>query len=53
MNIKILVAYHKKAPLYSNEVLVPIHVGRAVAKDKSKDGIISDLELEWLKSNDR
>ena len=51
MNIKILVAYHKKAPLYSNEVLVPIHVGRAVAKDKSKDGIISDLELEWLKSN--
>ena len=48
MKVKILVAYHKKAPLYKNEVLVPIHVGRAVAKEKSKDGIISDGDLQWL-----
>ena len=51
MNIKILVAYHKKAPLYKNEVLVPIHVGRAVAKEKSKDGVISNNDLKWLQDN--
>lgn len=41
-NIKILVCYHKKDKLYKNDVLVPIHCGRAVAKEKSKDGIVSD-----------
>lgn len=50
-NIKILVCYHKKDKLYKNDVLVPIHCGRAVAKEKSKDGIVSDEELNWLLKN--
>jgi len=47
-NIKILVAYHKKAPLIKSEIFIPIHVGKEIAFDKSKDGIISNQEMNWL-----
>lgn len=46
--MKILVVYHKQDALRKNSVFVPIHAGRKVAKIKSKDGIISDYELNWL-----
>ena len=49
--IKILVCYHKKAPLFKNEVLVPIHAGRACAHETSKDGVLPKEEFEWLCSN--
>lgn len=49
--IKILVCYHKKAPLFKNEVLVPIHAGRACALEASKDGILTQEEYEWLCHN--
>lgn len=49
--IKILVCYHKKDRLFKNDVLVPIHCGRAVAVEKSKDGIISNNDLKWLMAN--
>ena len=48
---KILVVYHKKTPLYKSDVLVPIHAGRVIAKEKSKDGIISNKDLDWMISN--
>lgn len=51
MNIKILVCYHKKDFLFKNDVLVPIHCGRAVAKEKHKDGQISDKDYNWLLDN--
>jgi len=51
MSIKILVAYHKKSPLFKNDIVIPIHAGRAVAKVKSKDGVISDQDFEWLMKN--
>lgn len=51
MNIKILVCYHKKDFLFKNNVLVPIHCGRAVATQKHKDGQISDDDYRWLISN--
>lgn len=50
-NLKILVVYHKKSPLFKSNVLVPIHAGRLIAKEKSKDGVISDADLEWLLRN--
>ena len=50
-NIKILVCYHKKNKLYKNDVLVPIHCGRSIARQKSKDGIISEEEYNWLLNN--
>lgn len=51
MNIKILVTYHTKSPLFKSDIVVPIHAGRAVAKVKSKDGIITDKEYQWLMQN--
>lgn len=51
MNIKILVCYHKKDPLYKNDVLVPIHCGRTVAKQKHKEGQINDADYQWLLNN--
>ncbi len=50
-SIKILVAYHNKAQLFKNDIVVPIHAGRAVAKVKSKDGTISDQDFKWLMDN--
>ena len=48
---KILICYHKKAPLFKNEVLVPIHAGRACANEASKDGLLPQEEYEWLCSH--
>ena len=47
--IKILCCYHKKAKLLKNDIVVPIHVGRAVAKEQSKDGVISDKDCQYGK----
>lgn len=46
--VKILVSYIKPAFLFKSEILTPIHLGRVVAKDYSKDGIITDEDLKWL-----
>lgn len=50
-NIKILVCYHKKDKLFKNDILVPIHCGRAVAMEESKDGKISPSDYKWLLNN--
>jgi len=50
-NVKILVNYIKPSFLFKSEILTPVHLGRAVAKDKSKDGVISDKDLQWLYEN--
>lgn len=42
--IKILVAYHKKDVLYKNDVLVPVHCGRALMAP-------DDQDREWFLSN--
>lgn len=49
--IKILVAYHKPTTLLKSEIFVPIHVGRDVALEKSKDGVLSNRDREWLENN--
>ena len=50
-SVKILVGYHKPAVLFKNEVLVPIHLGRALATQTSKDGAMSDTDYQWMLDN--
>ncbi len=50
-SVKILVGYHKPAVLFKNEVLVPIHLGRALATQASKDGAMSEKEYQWMLDN--
>lgn len=47
MNIKILLAYHKKDVLFKDDVLTPVHVGRDIAVQKSAN----DGNLQWLIDN--
>ncbi len=49
--IKILVGYHKPATLLKSDILVPIHLGRAVAKEASKDGVLSEWDYQWMVDN--
>lgn len=49
--IKILVGYHKPALLFKSNILTPIHLGRAVAREASKDGSISDKDYHWMLDN--
>lgn len=51
-NIKIIVFYHKKAPILKNDVLIPMHVGRSVAFDAAKDfNSLSKEDIDFLKKN--
>ncbi len=50
-SIKILTAFHKPYRLFNNDIIVPIHVGRKIAFQKSKDGVISDSDFSWLMNN--
>lgn len=49
--VKILVCYHKKDELFKNDILVPIHCGRKIAFENSKDGKITKEEYNWLLKN--
>ena len=49
-NVKIFVPYHRRAPLFKNKIMEPIHVGRALV-DKTKDGEISYKDRKWLIEN--
>ena len=49
--VKILVSYIKPAFLFKSEILTPIHLGRAVERESSKDGTISDEDIKWLHEN--
>ncbi len=50
-DIKILVAYHRKSTLLRNDFVMPIHVGRALAMENSKDGQISEEDFQWMMDN--
>ena len=51
VKIKILVGYHKPAKLYKSDIYVPIHLGRALATEASKDGKMSQDDYQWLVDN--
>ena len=46
----IFVCYHKPFDILENEVLTPIHAGRAVAANPLQDTKITPADLKWLKS---
>ena len=48
---KILLVTHKPCKIPESEYIVPIHAGRAVALEKSKDGSINQEDLDWLIEN--
>ena len=50
-NIKILVGYHKPARLFKSDIYIPIHLGRSVATQASKDGVISEADYKWMLDN--
>ncbi len=50
-SIKILVGYHKPAVLLKDDVLTPIHLGRALATKASKDGAMSKEDYQWMLDN--
>ena len=49
--VKILISYHKPAVLLKDEVLTPIHVGRVLATESSKDGSMSEEDYKWMLEN--
>ncbi|GMO60222.1 MAG: hypothetical protein Ta2D_05730 [Rickettsiales bacterium] len=54
-NIKILVAYHKPAQLFQHKILLPIHLGRKVAKETAttRAGTFTnnDVAVKWFHDN--
>ncbi|WP_273213749.1 DUF4422 domain-containing protein [Helicobacter rodentium] len=49
--VKILISYHKPSVLFQDEVLTPIHLGRALNHQAHKDGKVSDEDFTWLHKN--
>lgn len=49
--LKIFVSYIKPSFLFKSNILVPIHLGRSIEKEASKDGKISDDDISWLHNN--
>lgn len=50
-SVKIIVAYHKKEELFKNDFIVPIHLGRALAKERAKQNSLAASELQWFVQN--
>ena len=46
--VKILVSYVKPSFLFKTDILTPIHLGRAVEREASKDGIVPEEGIRWL-----
>ena len=51
INVKFLVAYHKPDILFDNEMLIPIHVGRAILKERAKTDEVARKNLEFLENH--
>ena len=49
--VKILVSYIKPSFLFKSEILTPIHLGRTVERESSKDGSVTEDEIKWLHEN--
>lgn len=50
-SVKILVSYIKPSFLFKSNILTPIHLGKAVETNSSKDGAQSQSDIEWLHQN--
>ena len=49
--VKILIVSHKPFRIPEGECFVPIHAGRSIAMEKSKDGKIDNQDLKWMLEN--
>ena len=49
--VKIFVSYIKPEFLFKSDILTPIHLGRAVEKESSKSGEITQNDTKWLHQN--
>ena len=49
--LKILIVYHKPSFLLKNDIYLPIHAGRDIAMQNSKDGKVSKKDYKWLTKN--
>lgn len=50
-NVKILIASHKPFKIPEGVCFVPVHAGRSVALENSKDGVIDSQDLKWMLEN--
>lgn len=50
-SVKILMAYHKPCQLFKNDAIVPIHLGRDLATQASKDGDVTKADYDWMCKN--
>ena len=51
MNVAVLEVCHKPYRQSRTDCLVPVHAGRAVAAERSKDGTLDAEALAWLRGN--
>ena len=51
MNVAVLEVCHKPYRQSRADCLVPVHAGRAVAAERSKDGTLDASDLAWLRAN--
>lgn len=51
MSVKLLCVYHKPALLWKNEVVYPIHAGRALLEKRVQAGQIKPADAQWLKEH--
>lgn len=49
MSVKLLCVYHCQAPLLRNEIVYPIHAGRALLTQQVQNGRLTPQEAQWLK----
>lgn len=47
-SVKVYLGYHKPYNLLTGETIVPLHVGRDVAMEESKDGQLNQANVDWL-----
>ena len=48
-SVKILIGYFKPCYLLKNTILTPIHLGRACAKEASRNGALDRKDIKWMK----
>ncbi|MFG5101120.1 DUF4422 domain-containing protein [Campylobacter lari] len=51
LKVKILVGYHKPAALFKDDIFEPIHLGRKLESQTTKDGNITKEEYQWMCEN--
>ena len=51
MTVKLINITHKPCRVFVDDIILTIHAGRQIAETKSKDGILSKDEIQWMQDN--